>query len=146
MVSQKASTHNLKDGYLLLSSFFTSSSTLTSYSVTKSTEFFFSSTLPDDRIACEPCRIKSPALRASVVVNSRIDCRSDADRPEDEDIAVGFGQVRLTPARTSGSDYIAFCNRRGGFSPRTGRTNPNERFPGMDIGGISGRPTFVHQT
>ena len=39
----------------------TSFSTLTSYSVTRSTEFFFSSMSPDARIASEPRRIRSPA-------------------------------------------------------------------------------------
>lgn len=71
-------TYNLKLGYLVPSSFFTSSSTLTSYSVTRSTEFFFSSTLPEDRMACEPWRMRSPAVRASLVVKSRIDFRSAA--------------------------------------------------------------------
>lgn len=72
-------TYNLKVGYASAMRFLTSSSTLTSNSVTRSTEFFFSSTLePVLWIASEPARITFPASYARETVKSRIDCRSSS--------------------------------------------------------------------
>ena len=72
--------YNWKVGYWVFNSFLTNSSTRTSYSVTKSTEFFFSLTSESlekaDWMATDPSMIRAPALRASLVVKERISLRS----------------------------------------------------------------------
>lgn len=72
--------YNWKVGYWVFNSFLTNSSTRTSYSVTKSTEFFFSLTPESleeaDWMATDPSMIMTPALRARLTVKERIALRS----------------------------------------------------------------------
>lgn len=72
--------YNWKVGYWVFKSFLTNSSTRTSYSVTKSTEFFFSITSESleeaDWMATDPSMIITPALRARLIVKERIALRS----------------------------------------------------------------------
>jgi hypothetical protein len=72
--------YNWKVGYWVFNSFSTNSSTRTSYSVTKSTEFFFSLTSEffeeADLMATDPSMIRTPALRARLIVKERIALRS----------------------------------------------------------------------
>ena len=72
--------YNWKVGYWIFNSFLINSSTRTSYSVTKSTEFFFSLTSvfleEADWMANDPSMIRTPALRARLIVKERIALRS----------------------------------------------------------------------
>ena len=71
-------TYNWKVGYWAFNSFLTNSSIRMSYSVTKSTGLFFSITPLEEAkwMADDPAMIRTPALRASLIVKSRIALRS----------------------------------------------------------------------